>query len=97
MVLTFETKFDKLYNVIEQNHYFQQTYEDRIETRLYHYKDAYFLFIKMNATLYELQEDLLSQILEFSSESEITKHVLEEYGKVIIEEQVFKTIRHYFT
>ncbi|HLS23192.1 MAG TPA: adaptor protein MecA [Pseudogracilibacillus sp.] len=97
MVVSFVTKFDQFDNVIELSHYFQQTYEDRIETRLYHYKDAYFLFIKMNATLYELQEDLLSQILEFSSEAEITKHVLEEYGKVIIEEQVFKTIRHYFT
>ncbi len=95
-VVSFVAKFPDFDNVVELSHYFQQTYEEDIETKLYHYEDSYYLFIEINAPLYAIQEDLLSQVLEFASEAEVTKYVLDEYGKVIIKEKVFETLRHYF-
>jgi adapter protein MecA 1/2 len=41
-------------------------------------------------------ENLTSKILEFANNSNISLHVLEEYGKKIIEDNAFATISKHF-
>src|SRR5699024_1519868 len=94
--VTLVTYFDNFDHVVELSHYFRTQYEDEIDTILYHYNDKYYLFIEMQTTLYDIQEDLFSQVLEFGIEADLTPHVLAEYGKVVIEENVFSRIRDYF-
>jgi adapter protein MecA 1/2 len=68
-----------------------------LQSTLFHYEDEYYLYVSFDndATDYEWENDL-SQILEFSSESGLTEHILQEYGKVIIPSDVFSEIRKYF-
>lgn len=90
------TSFSDFENVIALSHYFQPKYEEEIETILYYYDDKYYLFIEVKTDFYDVQEDIFSQILEYSVEEDITSHLLEEYGKVIIPKDVFSHIRTYF-
>jgi len=90
------TYFDDFENVIALSHYFQAKYENEVDTALYYYDDKYYLFVEMNTTLYDVQEDLLSQILEFSSEANVTSYILSEYGKTVIANNVFANIREHF-
>ncbi|WP_027725468.1 adaptor protein MecA [Tuberibacillus calidus] len=72
--------------------------EDAIlKTELYHYNDHYYLYVVFDkdATDYECENDI-SQMLEFGSESGLTEHVLQEYGKLILSGNVFQEIRKYF-
>lgn len=72
--------------------------EDLIETKLYSYEDRYYLYLKFPEELYdeEQMEDELSIFLEYAVESAYTVHRLDEYGKVIIPEDVFTIINQYF-
>src|SRR5699024_4754892 len=76
--------FKDLEDVIQLTHYFQSEDEESLITVLYHYNDHYYLYIELAPSLYEKQEDILSQVLEYSSESDITYHMLDEYGKIIL-------------
>ncbi|GIN11502.1 adapter protein MecA 1 [Shouchella clausii] len=55
---------------------------------LYHYEGRYFLHVQFTNDLYteDEQDNLLSRMLEYGYESELTIHRLQEYGKVIIPE-----------
>lgn len=88
--------FKNFEDVIQLSHYFQDDFENDIMTSLYHYKDKYYLYVEITADLFDYQEDISSRILEYGEEAEITDHMLEEYGKVIIGEQVFAEVRSYF-
>jgi len=91
------TRFNDLEDVIQLSHYFQGDYGDNLETILYHYKDTYYLYVELAPELFESQEDVLSQILEYSIESDVTYHVLDEYGKIILENDVFSQMRKHFS
>ncbi|MDQ0215658.1 adapter protein MecA 1/2 [Oikeobacillus pervagus] len=91
---------------------------DELITKLYSYKNRYYLFVMFPENDVALSEDdheilddqeeaepfftdesidnVLSIILEYGYETSLTYHILEEYGKIIIEENVFNTLRHYF-
>lgn len=90
------TRFQNFEDVVRLSYYFHNDYERDLETSLYHYDDHYYLYIEIPTTLIPVQENIISQILEFSTESPLTKHVLAEYGKTIFAKDVFAQIRRYF-
>lgn len=90
------TRFQNFEDVIRLSYYFQNEYEHDIETALFHYEDHYYLYMEIPTSLFTEQENIISQILEFSTESQLTKHVLAEYGNVVIDNNVFEQIRSYF-
>lgn len=90
------TSFADLEDVIQLSHSFQGDYAEDIVTALYHYEDNYYLYVEIAPELFEYQEDILSQILEYSIESEITYHVLDEYGKAIMNDNVFEQMKQHF-
>jgi len=91
------TNFDDLEDVIQLSHYFQGDYASDLVTALYHYKHKYYLYIELAPELFDFQEDILSQVLEYSTESDITYHVLDEYGKIVMEEDVFSQMKEHFS
>ena|SRR5699024_2248221 len=89
--------FNDLEDIIQLSHYFQGEYESELITTLYYYNDKYYIYVELAPTLFDHQEDILSQVLEYSDESNITYHLLDEYGKVILEDDVFAQVRQHFT
>src|SRR5690625_2105629 len=89
--------FNNLEDVIQLSHYINSSYESELITVLYYYDGKYYLYIELSPELFEYQEDILSQILEYSTESDITYHTLDEYGNVIFQKDVFRQVRKYFS
>ncbi len=90
-------KFDDLEDVIQLSHYFQGEYDPELVTALYYYENNYFLYVEISSEIFEHQEDIVSQVLEYSTESDITYHVLEEYGKIVMDQDVFTQMKQHFT
>lgn len=69
-----------------------------LKTKLFSYEGKYFLYLEFpfDAFTEEEIDDLLSVVLEHGTESQRTIHFLLEYGKEIMEEDVFNTINKYF-
>ena len=91
-------KFADFEHVIQLSHLMRNDYEI-IEETLYHYEGAYYLYVQFGIEVLDdedIQTNLTSKILEFATNSDISLHVLEEYGKIIIEENTFAEIRKYF-
>lgn len=88
--------FESFEDAIQLSHYFDQSYEEQLVSAFYHYEDKYYIYLELSASLFEEQDDILSQVFEYSEESELTHHMLEEYGKIIFKENVFEQIRTYF-
>ncbi|WP_458353060.1 adaptor protein MecA [Peribacillus frigoritolerans] len=67
-------------------------------TKLYAYQNKYYLYIEFSEAEIDEEEidNVLSLLLEYSQESPITVHMLEEYGKIVIENDVFTTVDKYF-
>lgn len=91
-------RFDDFEDVIQLSHQMKHDYEILDET-LYHYKGDYYLYVQFALDVFdddELQDNLVSKILEFATTSDISLHVLEEYGNKIIENGAFKEVIKYF-
>ncbi|MCG5105061.1 adaptor protein MecA [Oceanobacillus alkalisoli] len=91
-------KFADFEDVIQLSHLMKRDYEI-IEETLYHYEGAYYLYVQFGIEVLDddnIQTNLTSKIHEFATNSDISLHVLEEYGKKIIEENTFAEIRKYF-
>ncbi|ALC91849.1 adapter protein MecA [Bacillus sp. FJAT-18017] len=71
---------------------------DEIDTKLFHYDNRYYLYIEFPEGKFEEDkiDDLLSILLEYGEESQLTIHRLEEYGKEVINQNVFAELRKYF-
>ncbi|MEK5040827.1 adaptor protein MecA [Sporosarcina sp. FSL K6-3457] len=69
-----------------------------VKSSLYAYENNYYLHIEYeDETMDEARKtDLFSVISEFGMPSNLTKHRLGEYGKVIMDADVFTNIQHYF-
>jgi len=89
-------EFSDLEDIIQLSHYFHSDFESDIVTALYHYEDRYYLYVEITPDILEDQHDILSQILEYGNDSNVTYHVLDEYGKTIIAEHVFAEMRKHF-
>ncbi|EKN68835.1 adaptor protein [Neobacillus bataviensis LMG 21833] len=72
---------------------------DDLVTKLYHFEGRYYLYIEFPEDLFEEDEidDLLSVLLEYGYETQLTIHRVHEYGKEIISNDVFDELRKYFS
>ncbi|MGG1573329.1 adaptor protein MecA [Fictibacillus sp. NRS-1165] len=65
---------------------------------LYHFDNKYYLYVTFNPeTTDREQDDLLSQLLEYGSDSDASIHRIQEYGKEIIAERALEDISAHFT
>ncbi|WP_100011483.1 adaptor protein MecA [Lentibacillus sediminis] len=89
--------FDDFEDVIQLSHYLQD-FTGSAEETLYSYKNDYYLFLEFSPDLLDdnLQENFISQVLEFANDSDVTIHLLEEYGKKIFEMDTFAQVRSHF-
>jgi adapter protein MecA 1/2 len=93
--LTFLIQFDDLESLISLSH---RLNSENLESKLYHYENMYYLDVIFSADLTEdEQEDRLSLILEYGFETGLSNYVIQEYGKVILQEQALEAIRTYFS
>lgn len=95
-IIEFITEFNDFEDVISLS---KRSGLDHFKTQLYAYNNRYFLYIEFEEEEIEEEEidDILSLLLEYSQESSITIHMLEEYGKVVMDEHVFETVHKYFS
>ncbi|WP_214748435.1 adaptor protein MecA [Exiguobacterium sp. s189] len=72
------------------------TFSD-LDLKLYHYQDRYYLWIDFPDEMEpEDEENALSLLAEYLTFSTQTQPMLEEYGKLILDGDVFAKMRHYF-
>ncbi|MCK6256754.1 adaptor protein MecA [Fictibacillus sp. KIGAM418] len=65
---------------------------------LYHFDNKYYLYVTFNPeTTDREQDDLLSQLLEYGTDSDASIHRIQEYGKQIIAERALEDISAHFT
>ena len=68
-----------------------------LDLKLYHYQDRYYLWIDFPDEMEpEDEENALSLLAEYLTFSTQTQPMLEEYGKLILDGDVFAKVRHYF-
>jgi len=68
------------------------------ETSLYHYEEKYYLNMTFDMDAVELEDilNVLSLVSEFGQTTKTTIHVIQEYGKEIIGENVMEELNKYF-
>ncbi|MFC4386859.1 adaptor protein MecA [Gracilibacillus marinus] len=88
--------FNDLEDIIQLSHVFEPV--AGMGESLYHYKNKYMLITRFDEEYLsdDEQEDLISQILEFGNESSETMFIVEEYGKVIFEEEALTQMKEHF-
>jgi adapter protein MecA 1/2 len=71
---------------------------DDLVTTLYHFEGRYYLYTEFPEDLFEEDEidDILSVLLEYGFETQVTIHRIQEYGKEIISANVFAELRKHF-
>lgn len=68
-----------------------------IDLKLFHYDQKYYLWIDFPEEMEpEEEENVLSLLAEYLTFSTQTLAMLEEYGKLILDGDVFTKVRHYF-
>jgi adapter protein MecA 1/2 len=89
--------FKDFEDVIQLSHYFSQS-RGTINETLYFHGGKYYLYLEFSQAVLDdhIQENLISQVFEFAEDSDVTIHFLEEYGKVVFENDTFSQIRSYF-
>ncbi|MBM7579751.1 adaptor protein MecA [Jeotgalibacillus terrae] len=72
--------------------------EDRLMTKLFSYENQYYLYSDFPENQFEEDdyENISSLLFEYGKATSVTVHRLEEYGKVIMNDQVFKQVNEYF-
>ncbi|MED4203492.1 adaptor protein MecA [Neobacillus mesonae] len=72
---------------------------DDMITKLYHFEGKYYLYVEFPEDEFEEEEidDILSVLLEYGYETQLTIHRIQEYGKEIIADNVFAELRKYFS
>ncbi|WP_100373496.1 adaptor protein MecA [Bacillus sp. FJAT-45037] len=69
-----------------------------IENVLYHFEGRYYLHVVFDDEQYneDEQDDMLSQMLEYGYETDLSIYRMQEYGKVIMSEDALKQLREHF-
>lgn len=72
---------------------------NNLVTTLYHFEGKYYLYTEFPEEVFGEDEidDVLSVLLEYGYETQLTIHRIQEYGKEIIAENVFEVIRNHFS
>ncbi|NEU29659.1 adaptor protein MecA [bacterium LRH843] len=88
--------FKDFEDVISLSHNF---FIEDLHNELYHFEGTYFLHVVFDDESYneDEQDDMLSQILEYGYESDISIHRIMEYGKEIVKENALPVIRSSFS
>lgn len=68
------------------------------KTSLYTYEDKFYLYVEYDLENMDNKQknNMFSVLSEFATPDQTTIHVLQEYGKVIIDSDVFEQIEQYF-
>ena len=71
---------------------------DDLITSLYNFEGKYYLYTEFPEEIFDEDQidDFLSILLEYGYETQLTIHRIQEYGKVIVPENVFVEIRKHF-
>jgi adapter protein MecA 1/2 len=71
---------------------------DELTTKLYFFDGKYYLYTEFSEDVYEENkiDTILSILLEYGYETPTTIYRIEEYGKIIMDSNVFSEIRKYF-
>ncbi|SDJ44860.1 adaptor protein MecA [Salimicrobium halophilum] len=95
--LAFALRFPDIEDVIQLSHYV--TLPSTVHDSLYHYEDAYYVYIQFtDENMNDRdQENYLSRLMEFGSETTNTIHLISEYGKTIFEEDALQSIAKHFS
>jgi adapter protein MecA 1/2 len=92
--LQFTIRFHDFEDVISLSH---RVPLQNIANRLYLYENSYYLFVEFPDDVEEEQVDnTLSLLLEYGTESQLTIHRIQEYGKEIIAEQALAVLSSHF-
>lgn len=96
--LSIVLSFNDFEKVIQLSHSFPTNLEG-LEDTLYHFKDQYYLFVEFLQDQYNnhQQENMISHLLEFANNSNVSMAVLEEYGKKIFADNVLAQVKQYFS
>ncbi|MFA9555808.1 adaptor protein MecA [Evansella sp. AB-rgal1] len=74
------------------------SFDEEVVTSLYSFEGTYYIYVTLDEQYSdEEQDNLLSRMLEFGYESDVTIHRISEYGKQIIESNVLDEIRSNFS
>lgn len=85
--------FQDFEDIISLSHAFH----DRVETSLYIFEGIYYIYVTLDETYNDEQQDnMLSRMLEYGYESDVSIYRIMEYGKVIMESEALETIRKNF-
>ncbi|MEW9501593.1 adaptor protein MecA [Jeotgalibacillus marinus] len=95
-ILDFTMKFKDFEDLISLSKRFDH---EQLITKLYAFENVYYLFVEFAEDLFEENdvENILSVLLEYGLDTQVTVHRLEEYGKVVMKEKVFENVRNYFS
>ncbi|TSB46103.1 adaptor protein MecA [Alkalicoccobacillus porphyridii] len=88
--------FKDFEDIIDLSHSFAVT---NLDNSLYHFEGQYFLHILFDDEQYseDEQDNMLSHILEYGFESDMSIHRIEEYGKCIIQAEALPVLRDQFS
>ncbi|MFK2825810.1 adaptor protein MecA [Bacillus sp. B190/17] len=94
-ILDFVLSFNDFEDLIQLS---KRTDLDELSTQLYSYNNRYYLFVEFPEDMFDEEEveNALSILLEYANESGSTIHRLQEYGKCVMEDDVFQTVRKHF-
>ncbi|GEL06759.1 adaptor protein MecA [Salisediminibacterium halotolerans] len=92
-VLSAVIEFADFEDVISLSHQI----DDSVQSSLYFFENTYFVYIVLDEKFSdEEQDNLLSRVLEYGKESDVTIHRIQEYGKTILEKDALPTIQNNF-
>lgn len=85
-------EFEDVIQIASRMHHFA------VDASLYAYESNYYLYVSYNDELMTTKDktDLFSVLSEFAQPSDVTIHLLTEYGTVVFETDVFSQIEKYF-
>jgi adapter protein MecA 1/2 len=96
--LSIMISFRDFEDVIQLSHYIPDVSDSMEEDSLFHYNNTYYLYMEFSQDILDddEQEDIISQVLEFGVDSDVTIYLLEEYGKKVFGNNTFSQVKTYF-
>jgi adapter protein MecA 1/2 len=74
-----------------------KVFKEDVHTSLHNFENTYFVYVTIDDSYTdEEQDNMLSRMLEFGYESDVTVHRIREYGNTIIDENALQTISDQF-
>ncbi|RDI47762.1 adapter protein MecA 1/2 [Falsibacillus pallidus] len=72
---------------------------EHLNTKLFSFEDKYYLYVEFQEDVFEEDEidNVLSVLLEYGNETQMTIHRLEEYGNIVIDKDVFSVLNKHFS